>query len=345
MKSAGKIHKQLIKTLLVTGLGLLVTFISNGQILKNLGGQRAGISALPFLKMQVSPKADGMAGAQLSSHGDPFAINWNPAGLTDLEQTSFGISDKLLPGGLHSSFFSAIYPTEDDGIWGASVTMLNAGEMKKRTAYQPTGTGQTFSAYNMAVGLSFARQLSDRFSLGGRAQYVREQLAEFSAHTAVVDLAFMYRMDVQDIRFAVALKNFGPNSKIDGPFEKTSPPVNGQQNTLTDFPTPTQFQLGVSMRLFEDGEQDLRGQLQLNHPNDNAENLRLGLNYQLNKVLFLRTGYKVPNDQQPFPTAGIGIKTFIGRYPFQIDYGLVSRDYFGLTHSIGIRFTINQETR
>ncbi len=318
---------------------------AHAQVLKDLGGQRAGISGLSFLKMEVSPKSDAMGGAQLTAHGDPYATNWNPAGLTELTQTSFAASDKLLPGGVHSSFLSGVFPTENNGIWGGSITMLSTGEMKKRTAYQPKGTGETFSAYNMAVGLSFSRRLSDRFSLGSRVQYVREQLAEFSANTAVVDLAFMYQMDVQDIRFAVALKNFGPNSTIDGPFDKTPPPVNGNQNNLSEFPTPTQFQMGVSMRIFENGNQLMRGHLQLNHPNDNSENLRLGVNYHLNQVLFVRTGYKVPNDEQPLPTAGIGLKTHVGRHPLQVDYGIVNRKYFGMMHNLGLNFKISNQTR
>ncbi len=329
-------------------LSIILAFLTTGveaQILKNLGGQRAGISALPFLKMQVSPKADGMAGSQVSAKADPYAVNWNPAGLTEIQQTTFAGSDKLLPSGIHNTFFTTVIPTEDDGVWSGSITMLSTGEMKKRTAYQPDGNGQTFYAYNMAIGLGFARKLSDRFSLGGRAQYVREQLAEFNANTAVLDLAFLYRMDVQGIRFAVALKNFGPNSTIKGTFDKTPPPYNGNQNSVTDFPTPTQFQIGFSMEVFESGNQALRGHLQLNHPNDNSENLRIGFNYQLHEVLFLQTGYKLPNTGQAFPTFGLGLKSRIGRHPFLIDYSIINRDHLGLTHNFGVRFTLNRKTR
>lgn len=327
--------------LLIMALGV------QAQVMKNLGGQRAGISALSFLKQPVSPRADAMAGSQISAHGNAYSPNWNPAGMTDLTQLSFAASDKLLPADIHNSYFAAVIPTEDDGVWGGSITMLNAGEMKKRTAFQPDGTGQTFSAYNMAIGVSFARKLSDRFSLGGRGQYVREQLAEFTAHTAVMDLGFLYKVDVQDLRFAVTVKNFGPNSEIDGPFDKTtvSNNGNGSANNLNDFPTPTVFQLGISMRIFENAHQGLRGHLQLNHPNDNAENLALGLDYQVNEVFFLRGGYKVPSEAQNFPSGGMGVKFNIGRHPVQLDYAVNPRLQMGLVHNLGVKFSINKETR
>ena len=315
------------------------------QVLKNLGGQRAGISAMPFLKLEASPKADALGGAMVSGYGDGYAPDWNPAAMTDLQHVTFTVSDKLMAADIHNSYFSAILPSDHDGTWGFSVMMLNAGEMKKRTAFQPDGTGETFSAYNLAAGLSFAKKLSDRFSLGASGKYVREQLAESHAHTATIDLAFMYKTDVKDLRFAVAVQHFGPNSTAIGDFDKVIFKNSNRNNSLSSFPTPTTFKLGASMRLLQKENQKLRGYVQLNHPNDNSEVLGLGVNYQLHELLSIRTGYQTPPGEQALPNIGIQIDTRIGRNPLYINYTLLPKKHLGNYHNFGIGYAINRETR
>ena len=59
---------------------------------------------------------------------------------------------------------------------------------------------------------------------------------------------------------------------------------------------------------------------QLNHPNDNAENLRFGLEYEYMKLFFARAGYKLSVKGQDYPTFGVGVRTRLGGHPFYIDY-------------------------
>lgn len=332
-------------TLLAGMIMLLAPAMAKGQVMKNLGGQRAGISAMPFLKLEASPKADALGGAMVSGYGDGYAPDWNPAAMTDLQHTTFTASDKLMAAGIHNSYFSGIIPSEHSGSWGFSVMMLNAGEMKRRTAFQPDGTGETFSAYNISAALSFARQLSDRFSLGASGKYVREQLAEFHSHTAAIDLGFMYRTDVKDLRFAVAVQHFGPNSTAIGNFDKVIFRNSDRNNDLNSFPTPTTFKLGASMRVLEKENQNLRAYFQLSHPNDNAEQLSLGLNYQLHELLSLRAGYQTPSGEQSVPNIGVQIDTNIGRNPLSIHYTILPKTHLGNYHNFGLSYAINQETR
>jgi hypothetical protein len=117
--------------------------------------------------------------------------------------------------------------------------------MERRTEFQPDGTGQFFSASNTAVGLSYSKRLTDYFSYGVTLKYVNEQLAEYMAHTGVVDLGFLYRTDFKDLSFAVAMQSFGTNSKLKGDYEPDG--LNSKPVTLGSYPAPTLFKLGVSM--------------------------------------------------------------------------------------------------
>ena len=331
----------------VHSLLIIIAFlpiICKAQLFPKLGAERAGISALTFLKMDVSPRAEAMAGAQVSSIGDAYACGWNPAAMTELKSTSVSLSDKLLQAGISNSYLSGIFKAKNNNFIGASLTFLNSGAIEKRTVYQPDGTGQFIYASDMALGLSYAKILSEYFSLGVSARYVREQLAEFSANTVAIDLGFLYKTGYKDLRFAVVLQGFGPNSTLSGNF----PTINfGNPANLTTGTQPASgvFKIGISFIPYKTTTSSLSVEAQLSHPNDNAENIAVGLEYTLHKVLMLRAGYRVNVKDQNYPTAGIGLKSHVGRHPMTIDYGVNTGQFLGFTHTIGISFSINKENR
>lgn len=304
------------------------------QLFPNLGGQRAGISALTFLKIDVSPRAAAMGGAQIAMDGDPYALRWNPAAITDIDGTSLAASNTFWVAGINHSYFSVARRFGYTGTFGLSATALNTGAMEKRTELQPNGTGEQFYAYNVAVGLSYSKALTDRFSFGLNAKYINETLDNFVAHTGVVDLGFLYHVDWKNLNFAVVVQSFGPDSKLNGDPDFQS--FNQRDVELGSYPAPTVFSLGVSMKPIETNNSDLVAAAQLNHPNDNAENIRLGLEYGFKKLFFLRAGYKINVDDQPFPTFGAGIRARLGRHPLQIDYAAEPMEFLGWQQRAGI---------
>lgn len=204
-----------------------------------------------------------------------------------------------------------------------------------------------FYAYYMAAGIGYSRQLTDHFSWGTNVRFIREQLAEFSANTVVVDLGFLYQTDFKDLRFAVLIQNFGPNSTLSGSIP-TDTTFNPRAIRLDAYPAPTVFKLAVSFKPWEsaDGRQTLTTFLQLNHPNDNSENIRIGVEYAYAKLLFLRAGYKINVKDESWPTAGIGLRMQMGRNPLVLDYAMDPLRYLGMVHRVGLTFGLNKgETR
>ena len=168
------------------------------------------------------------------------------------------------------------------------------------------------------------------FTYGFTGKYVREQLADFTAQTVVFDLGFLYRTDFNELSFSVLLQNFGLNSGLKGVFD-IDKAFEHRPRTIESYPAPTIFKIGVSMVPWRDEEnkQSLTTFLQLNHPNDNSENIRVGLEYSYHDLLFLRAGYKVNVKDQNYPTAGIGLRSRIGRHPLIFDYGLDPTNFLG----------------
>ena len=73
------------KLLILISILILVTEC-NAQLFPTLGGQRAGISSLQFLKIGVGGRASAMGDAFIAIADDASALYWNPAGLVFAKQ-------------------------------------------------------------------------------------------------------------------------------------------------------------------------------------------------------------------------------------------------------------------
>ncbi len=332
-----------MRWILILSSLLILPLNAAGQLFPNLGGQRAGISSFTFLKNNVSPRSVGMGGFHASLSGDGYSIYSNPASMVDLSGLTFAASNYFIFEGLNQAYFSAILPTDGGNAWGFSATGISTGKVEKRTELQPNGTGEYFYASSFSTGLSFAKSLSDMFSFGLSIKYAQERLAEYVAHTGTIDLGFLYRTDVKDLQFAVVLQNFGTNNSLNGDFLAVK--LNRSQVNLEDNSPATVFKIGASMIPIKKNNQELLVGLQLNHPNDNAENIRIGLEYNYRKLVYVRTGYRVNMEGQNLPTFGLGLNTRIGRHPLVIDYGMSPTEYMGIQHVVGLSFSINKAGR
>ncbi|MGK0407133.1 MAG: hypothetical protein ACJAZH_000952 [Roseivirga sp.] len=329
------------KLLYLIGCFIVAQVSLSAQVLPNYGGERAGLSALSFLKNDLSPRSSALGGTGLALSGDAYSVMNNPAALTDLKSTSYAVSHLFLGGGVNQSFLSANFPLKDKSSTLAfSINSLNSGEMEERTEFMPMGTGRQISVSNIALGATYARQLSSLFTAAVTIKYIYEGVAGFHNSNATVDLAFLYKTDFRDLKFAVMVQNFGGNSALGSDADL---PTTFNRNTgigLEANSVPTIFKLGLSIMAIERGNHSVLGAVQLNHPNDNAENYSAGLEYKYLKHLFIRAGYRISVRDRDFPTFGFGVRTRLGNHPLYIDYAANPTNFIGLQHSIGLRVQI-----
>ncbi len=321
----------------------MLSFISaKAQLLPTFGGERAGLSALSFLKNDMSPRSQAMGGASVALDGDAYAVYQNPAGMTNLDATAISMSHYFIGGGINQSWLSGIFPLDDESSLGTSFNMLNSGAIEERTEFQPGGTGRMIYATNMSIGLSYARRLSAQFEIGVTLKYIYEQLSDYYNHTAAVDVGFLYHTDWKELQFAVQVRNFGGNTSLTGTYLASG--FNRVQNgQLSDNTLPNIFSLGVSMVPYEEGRNRLLTSIQLNHPNDNAENYRLGLEYEYMRILALRAGYKINVVGQSWPTFGFGVRYPMGGHPVYLDYSVNPTNHMGFQQNIGVRIQLNPD--
>lgn len=319
--------------------------VAKAQLIPNFGGQRAGLSTLSFLKNDINPRSAAMSGASVALSGDGFSSFTNPAATTDIENFNVSLSNYTVGAGIQQSFISVLRPRKDKlGVFGMTLNMLNSGAMDVRTEFQPEGTGEKFYVTNLALGVNYSQKLSEMFSAGISLKYINEQIDSYTNSTVAADVSFLYYTDYKDLKFAVMIQNFGGNSSINGDELQTTfnrpDPIEP-----SDYSVPTVFSLGTSMVPWKKDNQSLLVSAQLNHPNDNAENYRLGVEYEYLKLLYLRAGYKINVSGQKFPSFGFGLRHRIGGHPLQINYAANPTEFLGLLHTVGLSFTLNDMNR
>ena len=312
-------------------------------MLPNFGGQRAGLSALSFLKNDLSPVSFAMASASVANKGNLYSSENNPAALVQIKSSGIAISNLSVGAGIHQSFLASGFTLDDGSVIGFNVNSLNAGAMEIRTEFEPNGTGQLFYANNTALGMNYARKLSQNFSIGIGLKYIYEGIASYTNHTITADIGFLYTTDYKDLTFAVVVKNFGGNSQMIGSDLEIT--FNRTDVVLNKYTTPSIFKMGFSFIPYESKSKKVVASAELNHPSDNAENIRLGGELSFRDLLFTRLGYKLSVQGQNYPTAGIGVKTRLGVHPLYIDYAVNPTNRMGVQHLIGLSIPFNNDQR
>jgi long-subunit fatty acid transport protein len=305
---------------------------SYAQLFPNLGGQRVGTSSLQFLKIGNSARGTGMAETFVAVANDISSLNYNPAGLVLFSENGITFNHTQWFVDTRLENFGGVFHFGSNAI-GLSVISLRTEDMKVTTEYQPFGTGDYFRFSDLSIGLSFARQMTDQFSFGATVKYVEEQLGDLKMKTVLGDLATYYKTGLGTSRFAVMISNFGGQVSPSGSVSL----VGGRTvSNFQKFPPPTLFKIGFAMEPVMDKNNRLTTSIQLNSPNDNAENFSLGAEYAYKDFLFVRGGYKFNVDAESF-SAGAGIKFPISFAKTNLDYSIAKYKELGFTH----RFSVN----
>lgn len=314
-----------------------VNIVYSQTLFPFLGGQRVGTSAVTFLKIGIGARATAMGGAFVALANDASAMYWNPAGVAQAKQNEIILSHIEWPADIQYEYVGYIQHIRGIGSLGLSCSFLHTADMPVTTEYQPHGTGEFFGYSDMMFGLTYALRMTDRFSFGMTAKYVREDIAELAMQGWMIDLGTYYWTGFKTLRFAVSLVNFGPNLRPSGIFQKKTKDGNFIPQQYEAFSPPTIFRIGSAINLIEHENHVLISSIQVNHPVDNAENVVFGVAYSFLKQLELRGGYKVNYDEERF-TFGAGFFMAVAEIQFKIDYSYSDFERLGTTHQFSLGF-------
>ena len=347
--SSRVIALHIVRAIAVSSSLLLVASLSaqeKGEVTK------VGTTAAQFLKIDVSPRGAAIGGAFVAIANDASALYWNVAGISRLGQNDVLFAHTNWIADIGFNYGAVVVSLDENNAVGASITSLTMGDMEVRTVDFPEGTGEKFSAGSFAAGVSYARNLTDAFSIGVTAKYINEHIWHMSASSFALDLGTLYRTGFHDFTIGMSISNFGTKMRYAGDdaiiYYNVNPGHFGSNQTVVadlrtdEWPIPLLFRVGVSMQPLKAEEHRLIVDVDALHPNDNTESLNVGAEYIFRDILFIRGGYRAlfQQDRQGGLSLGVGVAYDIAGARLKADYAW---NDFGVLQkvqrfSIGIQF-------
>ncbi len=316
--------------------------IMDAQLIPNLGGQRAGISAYQFLKIGAGGRGTAMGESFIAVTNDVSALYWNPAALTQFDNNQFIASHSAWLVDIQHEFLGGVYHLTSADAIGIAFSSLHLDDMQQTTETQPFGNGRYFTFGDIAIAGTYSRKMTEQFSTGITIRYVEETLDVLKMRSWLFDLGTYYHTGIGTSRFAVVVSNFGDNAFPEGTVEV----LGGKKySTFQSFSPPTLFKMGFAFEPYQTDMERLTTSIQLNHPNDNAENFRLGAEFAWNNTLFLRAGLKRTFGQPIFGddgtnaedyTAGVGFFAPVAFMNVNVDYSFAHFNRLGYAHRISM---------
>jgi len=261
---------------------------------------KVGTTGAQFLKIGIGPRATAMGSAFVAIANDATALYWNPAGISRMNANEMFIHHNEWLSDISLNYGSFVHQLPPYGTIGLSLTSLTMGEMKVRTEQLPDGTGEYFDANNISAAVSYARNLTDRFSIGFNGKYIREQIWHMSAQTFALDVGTLYRTNWRGLRIGMCISNFGGNMQMTGRdalvqydadigTSGNNDQINAHLDT-DDWSLPLIFRVGVAMDVIQNSFMRWTTAIDAVHPNDVDEYLNIGMEAVWNEMIALRAG-------------------------------------------------------
>lgn len=304
-------------------------------------------SGMPFLKIDVGGRA-AMGGTHVGQPGDAMSMFYNPAGLARVNGFEVMSSVTNWIADINHYAVGAAYNLSGVGTFGVGIIWMDYGTFTRtvpvsfevdQAGYQVAGQ---FEVAEYAVGLSYARQITDRFYFGSQIKFAKQDLGDLDVlnpvsgvvenranrvDNIVLDFGTLFYPGFKDFRFGLSLRNFSNQADY---FDQR-------------FELPITFNFGAAMdvlALFRSGNGEgsnsrLTLALDWVHPREYSERLHTGIEYALAETIFLRGGYKFNYDEEGL-TAGVALKKGLENVGLMLDYSYAD---FGIFDSVS-RFSV-----
>lgn len=277
---------------------LLAMFLTSGSAFAQ---NKVGTSAASFLSIATDARAAAMGSAQVAVEGGPNVVHWNPASLARVGGSGidFVRADWFVDSQYHHVSAGVQTPIANIGV---SVMVLDYGEMEVTTISNPEGTGELFNPQDMAVGITMARSITNRFAAGATVKYVSQRIWNEKASGMGLDLGVFYEAGVRNLRIGMSMSNFGSDMSLGGkdlrraididPNIEGNNPRLGAELETDEWPMPLTFRVGIALDPWTTDNQRITISMDATHPNDNAESASFGFEYAFHEFFFLRGGYR-----------------------------------------------------
>ncbi|MCU7495685.1 MAG: PorV/PorQ family protein [Ignavibacteria bacterium] len=285
---------------------LLLIFLSARAFPQDF--KKTGTAGYTFLEIPVTARAAALGESSISlSDMNSSAIFSNP-GCLGMQHQVHSMSVSYSPWFADIKHYAASYAYSSElGVIGLSAVELDYGSMPRtvrlsgQRVFEQVGT---FSANSMALGLTYAKELTDKFSFGLTAKYVNEKIDVYSSSNVLMDGGFLYLTGLSSLRLGASITNFGTNSKFKN----------------STFKMPAMFRIGAAAEVYQTDKNSVTLLVEAVHPTDADERVNVGTEIKLMNAITLRGGYKFFYDEEKF-SYGIGL-ALPAEYPVSMDFSM-----------------------
>ncbi|MBN2103615.1 PorV/PorQ family protein [bacterium] len=330
---------------MITGVAVQTMAAENNKIAQ---------TGFQFLSVISDARAAAMAGAVNSLEMGSSSLFFNPANMAYMKgHIHMSASDNEWIAGIHHNAYSlALNPAPGKGntwgVIGVSVQQVDYGDVEwtivdpresNKDGYLDLGIIKPSA---LAVGVGYAKALSTQFSVGGQVRWLKQDMGEsYIASPTYIedgdtlkikneltpvsfDFGTLFKTGFKSLVFGMSVKHFSKEISY----------------AEEGFQLPLVFTIGASMDLMDliqwDAiDQSLLLSVDATHYRSHPEQVILGLDYTLMKLLSVRCGYVSSNDED-----GVSFGMGISQFGLQLDYAYTPFGVFDKVQRMTARFSL-----
>jgi hypothetical protein len=316
--------------------------------------QKVGSTSMQFFHVMPCARATALGDAYSVWASGAEAVFWNPSGVALVQNQEFSTTYINWIFDAKQAALSYAASLGGYGAAGLQLQYIDYGtfdetvisDQYSQALPYPYMTGRTFHPYAYVAGITYAKSLIPKFSIGGTFKVAHESLYPTSntvfvydssrniaqtvntyGNAYLFDFGMRYNTGFHTIGLAAAVQNFGASVKY----------------ASDNSPAPLLFRVGVAADLIgqnglllEQEDSRLGVAFDLFQPNDYDQQAHMGLEYEFAQTVALRIGYKYNYDSEGL-TFGGGIKHTFNRIRIILDYSYSSLGtYLGSAHRISL---------
>ncbi len=299
--------------------------------------QNVGTSVANVLKMSVGARATAMGGSNVAECDDITSLYWNPGATARIKEHQVIIhrTNWIIDTEMYQ--FGAAYSLGDFGTIGLGLQYFTSGDILETTETQQDGTGRTFTAYNLALGLTYSRRITTRFSTGVTLKFIQEGLDRERGNAIAVDIGSVFETGfLNNLKIGLALSNLGSKMSFTGvglsmqSQGQVSPRVVNSTLNTGEWELPLLFRFGLAADVLKSTDYRFTLASEMMDSRDYEPRLSLGSEFGFKEMFFLRGGYRFNESETTF-SLGAGIRYAIGKLSLSIDYAY---QHFGVFSNV-----------
>lgn len=317
--------------------------------------ERIGTAAMEELTVPVTPQTVALGTALtggLATMSGVEALASNPASAMLNQSTNAMFSRMNYVADVGVNYFGIAQHFGNNNL-AITITSWDYGDIPLTTVDDPEiNENNTWSASSTVLGLTYARQLTDRIGAGVTVKGLSRNIDDMDSRGMALDAGMTYVVGESGLRFGVSLRNFGPQMGFSGiGLQETiggSGPggdfdVPGEvRDSDSELPSMLNFGGAYTRELASQMSATFLANFRSN--SYDVDQYAAGLELGFQNLLYVRGGadFTTEDDMRHWSTwnFGAGINVPIGESGLTIDYAYRPSEIFDGVNIISASFTL-----